>query len=187
MRDLLERVETEQKLRDVWDWLPGQESGFTIEMCADATVTVANADDPYRPVNRFVSLLHDTDQARLVGLDVAMFEPSKDDLCQRIIDGVQAEIINPPRVARYIRSTCPELFSETLTSGDVTLRLHDGLPSYGVSIFDDRIAISGYDPDSITVRVLVDTAASDAREWAESIYDSYRRETPTVPLETAGE
>lgn len=187
MVDLIDRIEIEQKLRDVWHWLPGEESGFTIEMCFDATVTVADADDPYRPVNRFKTLFQGTDQFRSVGLDVALFEPCKDELCQRVIDGMHAEVINPPRVARYIRSTCPELFSETLESGDLTVRLHDGLPPYGVSTFDDRVAISGYDPDSVTVRVLVDTDDSDAREWAESIYDSYRRETPTLPLETTEE
>lgn len=180
----IERSETERKLRDVWHWLPGEESGFTIDMCADAVVTVADADDPYRPVTRFMSLLEETDRFRFVGFDVALLQPCKDELCQQIIDGMQTEIIDPPRVARYIRSTCPELFSETLESGNLTVRLHDDLPSYGVGLFDDRIALSGYDPDSVMVRVLVDTDDSEAREWAESIYETYRRETPTVPLET---
>lgn len=185
--ELIERVETERKLRDVWHLLPDEESGFTVEMCADSVVTVADADDPYRPVNRFVSLLRETDRLRFTGLDVAMLEPCKEVLCQRIVDGVEAEVINPPRVAEYIRSTCPELFSEALGSGNLTVRLHDDLPSYGVCIFDDRIAISAYDPDSVTVRVLVDTDAADAREWAESIYTSYWRKTPTVPLESTME
>lgn len=187
MMDLVEQVETEQKLRDVWQYLPGEESGFSIEMCADGTVTIADADDPYRPVNRFVTLLEDTDQIRFAGMNVAMFEPCKDEFCQLVIDGIQAEIINPPRVTEYIRSNCPELFSETLESGDLTVQVHDGLPSYGVGILDDRIAISGYDMDSVTVRVVVDTDAPHAREWAESVYDSYRRETPIVPLSTIEE
>lgn len=184
MAELIERVETERKLRDVWHWLPGEESGFTIDMCADAVVTVADADDPYRPVNRFRSLLRETDRFRFVGFDVALLEPCKDDLCQRIIDGMHAEIIDPPRVVKYARTTCPKLFSETLESGNLTVKLHDELPPYGIGVFDHRIAISGYDPDSVTVRVLVDTDAPEAREWAESVYESYRRQTPTIPLET---
>lgn len=185
MVDVVERVETEQQLRDVWEWLPGEDSGFTVEMCADAVVTVADADDPYRPVNRFVSLLGESDRFRFAGFDVAMLEPCKDELCDRIVDGMHAELINPPRVAEYIRANCPELFSETLESGDLTIRLHDELPPYGVSLLDDRVAVCGYDPDAVTVRVLVDTDAEDAREWAESFYDSYHRQTPTVPIETA--
>lgn len=183
MRDVINQVETERKLRDVWQWLPDQASGFTLDMCTDAVVTIADAGAPYRPVNRFVELLEETTEFRFVGLDVALLEPCKEELCQQIIDGMQTELINPPRVADYIRSTSPELFSETLESGNLTVRLHDELPSYGVCLFDDRIAISGYDPDAVTVRVLVDTETDEAREWAESIYESARRKTPTVPLD----
>ena len=182
--ELIERVETERKLRDVWHLLPDEESGFTVEMCADAVVTVARADDPYRPVNRFLSLLRETDEIRFTGLDVAMLEPCKDELCRRIVDGVEAEVINPPRVANYIRTTCPELFTDALASGNLTVRLHDDLPSYGVCLFDDRIAISAYDPDSVMVRALIDTDAPEAREWAESVYTTNLRRTPTLPLET---
>ncbi|WP_312911744.1 helix-turn-helix transcriptional regulator [Natronosalvus caseinilyticus] len=182
--ELIERVEIERNLRDVWQWLPGEESGFTIEMCSDAVVTVAEADNPYGPINRFRELIGETDQFRFVGSDLALIEPCRDEFCQRVIDGMQAEIIDPPSVAEYIRSTYPELSSKTLASGNLTIWLHDDLPPYGICIFDHRIAICGHDPDSVTVRVLVDTDSHEAREWAESKYTYYRRQTPTIPLET---
>lgn len=184
MAELLERFRTEGQVRDVWEWLPGEEHGFTIEMCAGAVVTKADADDPYRPVNRFMSLLRETDQFRFARFDVALLEPCKEELCQLIVDGLKAEIIDPPRVAKYVRSSCPELFAETLESGNLTLRLHDDLPGFGVGIFDDRVAVCGYDPDSVTVRVLVDSDAPAVREWADSTYAAFRRTTPTIPLES---
>lgn len=184
MAELIDRFETERKLRDVWQWLPGEESGFTIEMCADATVTVAEADDPYRPVNRFRTLLQETDEFRFAGLDVALLEPCKDEFCRRIADGMQTEILTRPRMVKYVRSTSPDLFSEAFESGNLTVRLHDDLPPFGVGILDEGVAICGHDPDSVTVRVLVDTDSSDAREWADSTYSFYGRKTPTVPLET---
>lgn len=183
MVDLIERADTEQQLRDVWQWLPDEDSGFTLEMCADATITIAEANNPYRPVNRFTSLLDETDHFRFVGLDVAMFEPCKDELAKQIQTGMQAEFINPPRVAKYIRNSCSELFSETLEAGDLTLHLHNNLPSYGVGLFDEQVVVTGYDPDAVTVRVLIDTDDPEARDWAESVYHTYRRETPTIPLE----
>lgn len=184
MAELIERVEVEQNLRDVWHWLPGEESGFTIEMCASAVVTVAEADNPYGPINRFRTLIKETGQFRFIESSLALCEPHRDEFCQRVIDGLQAEIIDPPNVARYIRSTYPELSSETLASGNLTVRIHDDLPPFGIGIFDHRIAIFGHDPDSVTVRVLVDTDSQDAREWAEEKYLFYRRKTPTVPLDT---
>lgn len=182
--ELIERVEIERNLRDVWHWLPGEESGFTVEMCAGAVVTVAEADDPYGPINRFRTLIGETDRFRFIESSLALCEPHRDEFCQRVIDGLQAEIIDPPSVAKYIRSTYPELSSETLASGNLTIRLHDDLPPYGIGIFDHRIAIFGHDPDSVTVRVLLDTDSRDAREWAKEKYSFYRRKTPTVPFET---
>ena len=184
MAELIERVEIERNLRHVWQWLPDEESGFTIEMCTDAVVTVAEANNPYGPINRFMTLIRETDRFRFVGVDIALLEPCRDEFCQRIIDGMETEIIDPPSVAEYVRSTYPDLSSKTLASGNLTIRLHDDLPPYGVGLFDDRIVICGYDRDSVTVRVLVDTDSPEAREWAESKYAFYRRQTPTVPLET---
>lgn len=187
MTDLLERVETERKLRDVWHWLPGEESGFTIEMCSDAAVTIAEASNPYRPVNRFALLLRETDRFRFVGFDVALLEPCKDELSQQIVDGMRTEIIDPPNGARYILSTYPEHCSGPLESGNLTVQSHDNLPPYGISIFDDRIGISGHNHDSGTVQVLIDTDAPEAREWAESTYESYRREARPLSFESVVE
>jgi predicted transcriptional regulator len=181
--ELIDRVETERKLRGVWRSLPDEDTGFTIEMCADATVTVADPEDPARPIVRFCTLIEASEQLRVTGLDVAMLDSCKDELCDRIVDGMQAELINPPRVASYVRSNCPEQFSTALESGNLDVRLHDDLPPFGVGIFDDRIAVIGYDREAVSVRVLVDTDDPDAREWAESTFDSHRRKTPTLPLE----
>lgn len=186
MADTIDRFETERKLRTVWECLPGKERDFSIEYCADATVTIADAENPYRPVNRFLSLLDEAAKFRFAGFDVALLEPCKDELCARIIDGMQTELINPPRVANYIRSNCPEQFSEALESGNLDVRFHDELPTFGVGILEDRVVIGGYDQDSLAVRVLVDTEADPAREWAESTYETFRRRTPITPLDPTG-
>lgn len=180
--DLIDRIETERKLRDVWRSLPDEKTGFTIDMCSDATVTVADPENPTRPITRFCSLLEETDRLRFTGLDVAMLDSCKDELCEQIVQGMETELINPPRVANYIRSNCPNLFSKALETGNLDLRLHDELPPFGVSIFDKRVAITGYDHEGVTVRVLVDTDSTDARDWAESTFKSHRRTTPILPM-----
>lgn len=186
MQELLERLETEHTLRDAWKWLPTEPGGFTTEMAAGAVVTTAEPDDPYGPVNRFAALLGETDRFRFVGYDVALLEPCKDELSRRILDGMRTEIIDPPSVARYILSTYGDHCAGPLESGNLTVRLHEDLPAYGLSLFDDRIAISGYDPDSGTVQVLLDTDAPEARAWAQSTYESYRDESrPLTPELTA--
>lgn len=187
VRSLLDRMEIEQTLRGVSASLPGAESGFSMEMVADATVTVAGAKNPYRPVNRFRSLLTSADRFRFAGFDVALLELCKDELCQLIVDGMEAEIINSPSVTKYIRSTCADQFTQSLQSGNLTIWLHDDLPPFGIGFVDRRVVICGYDPASGTVQVVLDTDTPAAREWAESVYDSYRRETPTFSLEQSAD
>lgn len=186
MEELIDRLETEQQLRDVSQWLPieDNDNGFSIEMASKAVVTVAGTDAPYAPVNRFVSLLRQTDRFQFVGYDVALLEPCKDEFRQRILDGMRTEIIDPPGVAKYILSTYKEHCAEPLESGNLTVRLHDDLPTYGISLFDDRIAISGYNSDNGTVQVLLDTDAAAARDWAESMYESYRHDARPLTLES---
>ena len=183
MRELIDRLETERQLRDAWQWLPTETGGFTIEMATDAVVTVAEADAPYRPVNRFASLLRGTDRFRFVGSDIALLEPCKDELRRRIIDGMHAEIIDPPSVARYILSTYREHCSVPLESDNLTVWLHDDVLPFGISLFDDRIAVSCHAQDSGMVRVLIDTDAPETRGWAESTFESYRREARPLALE----
>lgn len=187
VEELLERLDTERRLRDVWEYLPTEVDGFTIEMVSDAVVTTAEANDPYRPINRFVSLLRDTDRFRFVGSDLALLEPCKDEFRQRVLDGMHTEIIDPPTVARHVLSTYPEHCTPALETGNLTVLLHEDLPPCGVSLFDRRIGISCYDPANGTVRAFVDTDAPEAREWAESTYASYRRDARRLALETAVE
>ena len=173
---LLARVETERALRDVWQWLPNEALEFAVDATAETTVTLAEYDSPYRPVNRFRSLLVESSQFRFVGVDISVLEPCREPFRRQVLDGMEAEVIDPPEAASYITATYPELCTEILESGNMTALVHDDLPSYGVGLFDDRIAIVGNDLDSGAVKVLIDTDTPVAREWAESVYASYREE-----------
>ena len=183
MEDLIGKVETERKLRDVWHWLPDQVIGFAIENSSETTVTVAEFDAPYRPVNRFRSLLLEASRFQFLGIDIALLEPCREEFRQQVLDGMQTEVINPPTVAEYVLSTYPELCSDILESGNMTALLHEDVPTYGISIFDQRIGVNGYDPDSGAVKVFLDTTAPEAREWAQSMYAEYRAETRPLEAE----
>ncbi|ADD04776.1 HTH domain protein [Natrialba magadii ATCC 43099] len=174
--ELIERIETERTLREVWEWLPIEASEFPIEIGADAVVTVAETSDPYRPINRFVELLRETSEFRFLGFDLALLDPCREEFCQRIIDGMQTEIIDPPHVAAAVRRMYPDLSTETLESDNITVLLHEEVPPYGISLFDHRVGISGYNQDSGTVKVFVDTETPAARRWAEDTYQRFRRE-----------
>jgi len=182
IQELIALVSAERKLRDVWHWLPDEAIELTLESIAAATVTVPEYDDPYRPINRYRSLLEETDRFRYLGVGIPLIEPCREVFRRRVLDGMQTEIIDSPRAANYVISMYPDVSSEILECDNMTGLLHDDVPSYGINLFDDRIAISGCDPDSGSVMALIDTDTPDAREWAESVYASYKSDAR--PLES---
>jgi len=170
---LLDQLATEQRLRDVWRWLPGELDGFSLDLVADATVTAAEPGDPYAPANHCGRLFRRAESLR--GFDAGLTAPHHfAELYQRIVDGMATEIILPPAVSRRIGATYPEEAERVLRSDSLTLWWNDDLPLYRLTIFDDHVGIGGYDADSGVMQVYVETDVPAARAWAESTFEAYR-------------
>lgn len=176
MEDLIERVETERKLRDLWHWLPDEIGEFTVETWAEMTVTVAEPNAPYSPVDRFESLLHETDELRFVRPEIALMEPCIDALFDLVDGGADIVLVGRPDSHTYFRSTYPEHSSEMMRQDNFTVLEHDDLPPYGSGLLDGRVAISCYERDSGTVHALIDTDAAAVRRWARSVIETYTSE-----------
>ncbi|MCW8173115.1 MarR family transcriptional regulator [Natrialba swarupiae] len=172
MEELIERVETARKLRDVWHWLPDEVGEFPVEMWTDLTVTVADPDSPYRPVNRFEFLLRG-DCGTIPTRRDRPDGPCFDVLRQRINDGVDVTVIGRPNCNAYFYSNYPEHNRELLQRDNFTVLEYDDLPPYGIGLLDERVIISCYEQGSGTVRALVDTDVPSVHEWAQSIYERY--------------
>ena len=181
---LLDRMETRQKLRDVARWLPTEKLGITIEAFSEAVVTVADPEEPYEPVRRYDELIEDAGAMRAFGT-ATLKSANAGTLFRNVRDGMETEIIYPVPIVRAVLDWSPEAAKKGLGSGNLTVLLHDALPC-GLTIFDDRVALTGYDPDTGMLRAIVDTDDPSAREWAEPLYDSYRSEARRLDAEAIG-
>ncbi len=176
MTDVIDRFETELTLRDVWNQLPDETGEFALDPGMETTVTVADADDPYAPVNRFESVLRDADEIRFLGSEVALFEPCLEVFLGLLEEGIDATTIEPPRCTEYFVSTYPDRSRAAMRRENFTVLEHDDLPPYGVGLLDELVVVCCYEQNCGTVQVLVESDTPVAREWAESIYAVYERE-----------
>jgi predicted transcriptional regulator len=173
MEGLIDLFETERKLRDIWHWVPDEVIEVPTETWSEMTVTLPEPDSPYRPVNRFKSLLQQTNEVRYLRPEVALMEPCFDALLLLIDAGVDMTLIDRPSCHAYFITTYPERSLEMEKRDNFTVLEHDELPQCGIGLLETRITISCYEQDSGSVQALIDTDVPAIREWAESTYASF--------------
>ena len=155
---------------------------FVLEPFVDAEVIHAKPDDPYRPVERFLSLLRDSESFR--GFNTTHMAPLVlGEFHHQIFEETDTEIVYLPPIVEKLFDTYPKRAREAIESGHLALRTRDDLP-YGLAIFDNRVGIGGYDEDTGLMQVFVDTDTQIAREWAERVYASVK--ASSEPLEEIG-
>ncbi|MWV64005.1 transcriptional regulator [Halorubrum sp. JWXQ-INN 858] len=168
-------VRTVHRLAPLLDLICEDHQEFVIEPFVDARVTLAEPEDPYQPVERFVSLLNESKTFR--GFNTTHMAPlALGGFHHRIFEETDTEIIDLPRIVEKLLETYPERAREAIDRGHLTLRTRDDLP-YGLAIFDERVGIGGYDEATGLMQVFVDTDEPIACEWADRVYVSVKADS----------
>ncbi|MEY7850324.1 helix-turn-helix transcriptional regulator [Natrarchaeobius sp. A-rgal3] len=166
----------QRRLREVWPWLPRETDGFRVGSFTDAVVSQPGPGYPYEPVDRLTELIRETETVRGFGM-VMLKSGNLEPFFDHITDGLECEYIYPPTVFEELLSWDEETVVETATRANYSVLLHDELPlddRCGVCLFDERVCLCCYDPETRTLQSLVDTASDETRAWAESYYDEFR-------------
>lgn len=171
-------IETAWALAPVLEAASAHGVDVDIGAFSDATVTTAAPGHPYRPVNRFMSLVEGTDTLR--GLDPASINPLHfDAIYERIVDGMETDAVFPPSVVEELLASNPDRARAAFESGNLTLWVHDDLP-FGLTLCDDRVGVGVYDAETGLLRLYADTDGSAAREWADEVYADYRADATAL-------
>jgi hypothetical protein len=169
-------MERERTLRDVWQWLPREMTGFSVELFADAVVSYPGPNYPYEPVDRVTQLIEETTAMR--GFGTTVFKSiNNETVCRSVLDGMEYEYVYSPGVLQATIEWNPKAVAEAAACEHCTILVHDDLPDQsrcGIGIFDDRIGICCHDAETGALEAVVDTATPAAREWAVSVFERHR-------------
>ncbi|MFC4543332.1 helix-turn-helix transcriptional regulator [Halosolutus amylolyticus] len=171
-------LRTARRLEPLFEYICEDHEEFVVEPFTDATVTVATPSDPYAPIERFLSLLRESETFR--GFNTThMIPPGIDDGGDRLFEERTVELVYVPDAVETLRDESDAALGTAIDEGHVTVHTRDALP-YGLALFDDRVGVGGYDEDTGAMRVFVDTDARIAREWAASVFESIRADARPV-------
>ena len=180
--DLREAMDIERKLRDVWQWLPREMEGFSVDLFTDAVVSYPGPGYPYEPVERLTHLIENT--TRLRGFDSIVFKSiNNETVCQAVIDGMELEYVYSPSALEKTLAWNPDRVKEIASRDHCTVYVHDDLPDRsrcGLGIVDDRAGICCHDAETGALTAVIDTGAPAARAWAISTFEQVREEARRV-------
>lgn len=179
---LVDRLESERELRDVWQWFPTDLPGFSVALFADAVVSFPDPANPYYPIPRFVELVEAASTMR--GFSARCPKPNTyDAILRNAADGMGTELVFAPAVCRDMLSVADEsLLRDAVDGGSLALFEHDSLPmDAGFAILDDRLSLWGRDEDGLS-KAGIDTGSADALEWGASIYEDVRSDARRVDV-----
>ena len=170
-----------ERLRPFIRWFPEDDLEFDLRALADAKIVVSDTSDPYAPVNRHLEVMQTATQFRwllpAVGLQPIMI--ARDCVVE---DGTDHEMVVDEAVAETLRaeSAYQSVVSDLLSADNCRLFVA-GEIAYYLGLCETCVQI-GVEDNSGLPRALVETDATDVREWAERSYDQYRRQaTPFTP------
>lgn len=171
-------VQTAVRLGPVTEVL--RETGPDVDLDAFADATVTDVESyTFSPQIRFLELLDKTDA--FLGIGTESIVPGFFvDIQERIIDGMELEVLWTPETTAKSLAKWPERMIEVCGRKNVSVYLHEDI-GFDLAIFDHRVGVGVPDTDTGVCRVFVDTESTAARAWAEEVYESTRADAVRLP------
>jgi len=156
----------------------GAEIGLEPRLFADATITDATYDDPFRPMNRFVEQFKQATEIK--AFNKSFLEPMYIDAVRRQIDaGMKMDIIYDPGVLELVLEQYPAIAEQAFESDQMSAAMHDDLP-IALAIFADRIGIGIHSESMGTPVSWIDTDNPEAIACGEQLFEQYQTEATII-------
>ncbi|WP_411965578.1 helix-turn-helix transcriptional regulator [Haloferax sp. YSMS24] len=174
--DLLDTVETVQRLGEIISLLPTEQMDFDVRLFGDATVTTPTTGDVFRHIRRVETLVYDADHLRLLSTTVAPGSPEEHlERVEKFLAGDQV-VESVLTVNTLDQSTSvpeiAEIFADILLFERVQLYLYEGTIPQMVGVSDGTAFLVPFDGQGIPAAV-IETTNPTIRSWAETTIDEY--------------
>lgn len=168
-----DRVGVLGNLRPVVEGLRSLPVTFDPSDFADATVSRATPEDPYRPVTRYLELFETTSTVRSIQVTPHAPPETVATFAERLEDGLETTILWNEGVLEEWVDAHPSFLERTIADDRQTMLVVDDAPINFI-LHDGRVCIPGYDSTTGTPSILVDSANPDAVAWGEAVFEAYR-------------
>jgi Predicted transcriptional regulator len=182
MLSLLETLETEQKLRDIVEYLPAEALGFDLDRLAGATITVPTQTRPSAPLERAVELMSTAEELR--AFSHTFNERSLGVVTEEVTAGTQrfqGVFAEPAIEALAADKTLWGRLTDLVVSERAQLRVRPtGIP-VAVTVDDETVALLLRDESGV-FQATVESADAAVRRWAVDRFEHYwETATPINP------
>ncbi|WP_435156495.1 helix-turn-helix transcriptional regulator [Haladaptatus sp. DFWS20] len=184
--ELLNTVESIQRLSDVVQQLPTDEMNFDIREFRDATITTPESGDAFGHLRRLEELFFGADRARLLSPTVAMgsLEDYQETYQEFLDSDKQAESIVSVDTLAQVQADemSAQMFRPAFETGRVKMFLYDGTIPFLLAVTDGTALLAPTDEHDIPV-ALVETRNEAIRSWVETRIEEYREESTALTVE----
>ncbi len=174
---LVETAATARRLRPFFRWVPNHEFDLDLRHLADANVTIGDPEDPYAIEDRHVRRTETASRLRLL-LPLVGQRAVRASLSRVMERDQTVELILKPDVAELFdsHSQYASMYETLRRRNRYTVFVYEDEISYCLGILDETVQLLSFDNDGMP-RVMLETDEPAVREWAEGVYDEYRRES----------
>ncbi|WP_338727765.1 ArsR family transcriptional regulator [Haladaptatus sp. DJG-WS-42] len=180
---LIETMETADKLHDIIQWLPADEFDFPLTRLHEATIIRPSQSDPLAPVRWAATYLRQADEVEVLTHSVAAENLEAN--WQAVANGTQRfSGVLTSGVVETIRqdAVLATQMAEMVETGNATVQEYGGEIPFIVMLTDDKTLL-GVDDDQGMPRALIISEDTRVRAWASDTIAEYRRAATLVTPE----
>ncbi|GAB3671133.1 helix-turn-helix transcriptional regulator [Halopiger thermotolerans] len=175
----LDRLAVLESHADVIDGLAAIDDGFDPLLLTDATVSVAESNNPHEPISHYRRAISGATTDEIRGI-LPVFSELLVEVHRDLLEaGVETELVTP----RSVLEAAPPP-DGPMDGAEFTLYVLDRPLEFGVTLTDERAFVGLYDEGAFVACIESDEEAF--REWVADVYETHREAATRLSLEANG-